>query len=43
MSQCLTCGAPTKTRRQKQYRYTECGLPNVVIDDVELRQLIESV
>ena len=34
MSQCLACGAATKTRRQKQYRYTECGLPNVVIDDV---------
>ena len=33
MNQCLACGAATKTRRQKQYRYTECGLPNIVIDD----------
>lgn len=33
MTRCLTCGGPTKTRREKHYRYTECGLPNVVIDD----------
>ncbi len=33
MTRCLACGGPTKTRREKQYRYTECGLPNVVIAD----------
>jgi putative zinc finger/helix-turn-helix YgiT family protein len=33
MTQCLACGGPTKTRQEKQYRYTECGLPNVFIDD----------
>ena len=33
MTQCLVCGGPTKTRREKHYRYTECGLPNVIIDD----------
>jgi putative zinc finger/helix-turn-helix YgiT family protein len=33
MTQCLACGGPTKTRREKHYRYTECGLPNVVIED----------
>lgn len=33
MTRCPTCGGPTKTRREKRYRYTECGLPNVVIDD----------
>jgi putative zinc finger/helix-turn-helix YgiT family protein len=33
MTQCLACGGPIKTRREKHYRYTECGLPNVVIDD----------
>jgi putative zinc finger/helix-turn-helix YgiT family protein len=33
MTQCLACGGPIKTRREKHYRYTECGLPNVVIED----------
>ncbi len=33
MTQCLVCGGPTKKRREKHYRYTECGLPNVVIED----------
>jgi len=33
MSQCLACGGPTKTRREKHYRYAECGLPSVVIED----------
>ncbi len=33
MTQCLACGGPTKTRREKHYRYTECGLSNVVIED----------
>ena len=32
MTQCLTCGGRTKTQREKHYRYTECGLPNVVIE-----------
>jgi putative transcriptional regulator len=31
MTRCLACGGPTRTRREKQYRYAECGLPNVVI------------
>jgi len=33
MTQCLVCGGSTKTRREKHYRYTECGLPNVIIED----------
>jgi hypothetical protein len=33
MTQCLACGGPTKTRREKHYRYAESGLPNVVIED----------
>lgn len=33
MTRCVACGGPTRTRREKRYRYTECGLPNVVIDD----------
>lgn len=33
MMQCLACGGPTKTHREKHYRYTESGLPNVVIED----------
>ena len=33
MTQCLECGGPTKTRREKHYRYAESGLPNVVIED----------
>lgn len=33
MTRCLACGGPMKTRREKHYRYTECGLPNVVIGD----------
>jgi putative zinc finger/helix-turn-helix YgiT family protein len=33
MTQCLACEGPIKTRREKHYRYTECGLPNVVIED----------
>jgi putative transcriptional regulator len=33
MTQCLACGGPTKVRREKHYRYVECGLPNVVIED----------
>lgn len=34
ITQCHACGGSTRTRREKRYRYTECGLPNVVIDDV---------
>jgi putative zinc finger/helix-turn-helix YgiT family protein len=33
MTGCVVCGGPTKTRREKHYRYTECGLPNVIIED----------
>lgn len=33
MTQCLACGGPTKTRREKHYRYMECGLRNIVIED----------
>ena len=33
MTQCLACSGPTKTRQEKHYRYAECGLPNVVIED----------
>lgn len=33
MTQCLACGGPMKTKREKHYRYTECGLPNVIIGD----------
>lgn len=33
MTRCLACAGPTKMRREKHYRYTECGLPNVVIED----------
>lgn len=32
MTQCLACAGPMKTRREKHYRYMECGLPNVVIE-----------
>lgn len=35
MTRCLECGAPTKTRREKRYRYTECGLTNVIVDGIE--------
>ena len=30
---CVTCGAPTKTKREKTYRYAECGLPNVILEN----------
>jgi putative zinc finger/helix-turn-helix YgiT family protein len=33
MTHCLACEGPIKTRREKHYRYTECGLPNVIIED----------
>ncbi len=33
MTECLACGGSTKVRREKHYRYAECGLPNVVIED----------
>lgn len=41
MTQCLECGGPTKTRREKHYRYVECGLPNVVIEDSVRRTTCE--
>lgn len=34
MTRCVACGGPTKTKREKQYRYAECGLPNIILDNV---------
>jgi putative transcriptional regulator len=34
MTRCVTCGGATKTKREKSYRYAECGLPNVVLENV---------
>ena len=36
MTKCVECGGPVKTRREKQYRYTECGLSNVIVDGIEI-------
>jgi len=38
MTTCVECGGPVKTRREKHYRYPECGLPNVVVDGVEITE-----
>ena len=38
MTTCYECGGPVKTRREKQYRYTECGLSNVIVDGVEITE-----
>jgi putative zinc finger/helix-turn-helix YgiT family protein len=34
MTRCVACGGSTKTKREKQYRYAECGLANVILDNV---------
>lgn len=36
MTKCPDCRGPAKTRREKRYRYTECGLSNVTVDGVEI-------
>jgi putative zinc finger/helix-turn-helix YgiT family protein len=33
MTQCVACGGPVKTKREKAYRYAECGLPHVILDN----------
>ena len=33
---CLNCGTPMKSRKEN-YHYTESGLPNIVLADVEVR------
>lgn len=38
MTRCSECGGSVKTRREKQYRYPECGLPNVTVDGVEITE-----
>lgn len=34
---CLTCDAEMTVRRG-EHRYTSCGLPNIVLRDVEIRE-----
>lgn len=38
MTKCVECGGPVKTRREKHYRYVECGLPNVIVDGIEVSE-----
>ena len=38
MTRCAECGGPVKTRREKHYRYAECGLPNVIVDGIEVSE-----
>ena len=38
MTKCVECGGPVKTRKERQYRYTECGLTNVIVDGIEITE-----
>ena len=38
MTTCAECGGPVKTRREKHYRYAECGLPNVIVDGIAVSE-----
>ncbi len=38
MTRCAECGGPVKTRREKRYRYAECGLPSVIVDGIEVSE-----
>jgi len=38
MTTCVECGGPVKTRREKHYRYAECGLPNVIVEGIEISE-----
>jgi putative zinc finger/helix-turn-helix YgiT family protein len=38
MTACTECGGLVKTRREKHYRYAECGLPNVIVDGIEISE-----
>lgn len=33
MTRCVACGGPVKTKREKQYRYAESGLPSVILEN----------
>jgi putative transcriptional regulator len=33
MTRCVACGGPMKTKREKAYRYAECGLSNVILEN----------
>ena len=33
MNRCVTCRGPVKTKREKAYRYAECGLSHVVLEN----------
>lgn len=33
MTRCVLCEGPTKTKREKAYRYAESGLPSVILEN----------
>lgn len=33
MTRCVECGGATKTKREKEYRYAECGLPTILLEN----------
>ena len=33
MTRCVACGGPVTRKREKSYRYAECGLPRVMLEN----------